>query len=212
MAAGLTTKVEALEAQNKVIEAEALIRSVELQLAEVRLTGRDPLSAVSSPLVSGRDFVGERLRNDLTVPKAALSLEQSRLQDAKTRVEIGMATVLDLAVVETRVKELESALVAIERKMQIRQRFLSGAMSSAQADLMVLEAEAEQRLLALKPKLSLARVQLDQMAGRVRIGNAQQNRICRSQAQDGDNWKPRWQRPSSSSRSSARSSAANSDR
>jgi len=174
VATGLATQVEAAEAYNKVLEAEAQIRSVELQLQEVRLTGREPLNAISSPLVSGHDFVGERLRNDMTVSKAALSLEQKRLQDAKTRVEIGMANALDMAVAETRVKELESGLRAIERKLQIRQRFLAGTITSAQADLMVLEAEAEQRLEALKPKRELAIAQLDQVRQRVQAGGAQQ--------------------------------------
>ena len=174
VATGLATQVEAAEAYNKVLEAEAQIRSVELQLQEVRLTGREPLNAVSAPLVSGRDFVGERLRNDITVSKAALSLEQKRLQDLRTRVEIGVATMLDSAVVEVRVRELESGLAATERKIQIRQRFLSGGITGAQADLMVLEAEAEQRLLALKPKLDLARRQLEQIGNRVKIGGAQQ--------------------------------------
>ena len=173
VAAGLATQVEALEAQNKVLEAEAQIRTAELQLEEVRLTSREPLNTVSSPLVSGRDFVGQRLRNDLMVPKAALTLAQARARDAQARVEMGLATPLDYIVIETSVRELELSVQAIERKIEIRQRFLAGTISATQADLLVLEAEADQRLRTMKPKLELAEKQLEQLTVRYQTGNAQ---------------------------------------
>jgi len=170
---GMATQTDALEAQSKVSGAQAGVRSLELQLEEVRLTGREPSNEISSPLVSGRDFVGERLRNDITVPRNALSIAQRQLLGVQRRVDVGVADATDLDVARAKVVELQAAVVGFERKIEIRQRFLKGEIDSVQADLRVLEGEAEQRRSTLAPKVDLARRQVDQTARRVKVGVAQ---------------------------------------
>src|SRR5262245_36800889 len=56
---GIETRDTMVETQFKVAEADAQIKLVQLQLAEVMASGREPQNTVSSPLVSGRDFVSE---------------------------------------------------------------------------------------------------------------------------------------------------------
>jgi len=87
---GVAKQEDVREARVNVAEAQAQLRLAELHLEEVRITGHDPLSNLSSPLVSGRDFVGEGLRIEMSVPQAALELEQIRLRDTKKRVEVGV--------------------------------------------------------------------------------------------------------------------------
>ncbi len=84
---GLEQKETLLDLQAHVSEAEAEVKLIELDLAEIRATGREPMHTISAPLVSGRDLVTERLRTEATVPTAALALETRRKSGVQSRVE-----------------------------------------------------------------------------------------------------------------------------
>lgn len=158
--------------QYKVTEAATEVKSVELDIAEILATGREPMHALSAPLISGRDFVTERWRVELAVPAAALALEKMRAQAARGRFEIGMANTMDVEAVETRVIELEAAVEAFERKIGIRQAFLKGGLPAAVAELRGLEAEAELRRTALVRRIAFARRQMEDLKARINIGTA----------------------------------------
>lgn len=169
---GIGSEDAVLDAQLKVREGEALLRAVQLDMEEVRLTTREPLNAVSAPLVSGRDFVSERLRTAMTVPAATLERERARLKNAQQRVEVGLAEPLDLQLAQARVVENEAGLAAFQRKLEIRLRFLRGDYDAAMADLRLMEAEAEERLKAAQPRLQSARQTAQRVAVQVEIGRA----------------------------------------
>ena len=67
------------------------MRLVELDLAEVHASGREPVKTVSAPLVSGRDFVTERWQVEATVPAAALEAAKRNVDVARTRFDVGLA-------------------------------------------------------------------------------------------------------------------------
>lgn len=173
----------ALEARFKVIEAEAQLKMINLQLAEVEVTGSEPLNAVTSPLVSGRDFVVERWQVEMSVPAAALEVEKTRLQNAQRRVAAGVASPMDVQASRARMLEMEAALGAIQRKVGIRQRFLKREMDAALADLRVLEIEAEQRRQTLDPRIDLARQTVKDLETKVQAGTTDRVELMRSQLQ-----------------------------
>jgi outer membrane protein TolC len=162
----------AFEGRMKVAEAEAQLASLRLQLEEIRITGLEPRYDLSAPRVSGRDFVTERLRLDMSVPQAALVFEHERQRDAEKRFQVGMADGVDVASAQARVVEVEAAIDTFRRKLDIRQKFLAGSVDAVETELRVLEAEAEQRTTSLRPKLDLARKEADRLTGRVDIGAA----------------------------------------
>jgi outer membrane protein TolC len=170
-----------LEAEFKVKEAQAQLVSSQLQLAEVQLTGLEPLNQISAPLVSGRDFVSERLHIEMSIPAAALDWEKTLLADVQRRVAVGAANTSELDVARSRVTEIQAAVEAFQRKIEIRRRFLNKDLDATLADLRVLEAEAQQRRSALAPKLDLARKQAKDMATRVEIGTASAVELAEAQ-------------------------------
>ena len=169
----VATQEEMLEAQVNVAEAQAQLRLAELHLEEVRITGHDPLRNLSSPLVSGRDFVGEGLRIEMSVPQVALEFEQLRLRDTKKRVEVGTASPIVLVVSRSRIVEVEAAIESFRKKMEIRQSFLDRRIDGPEVELRVLEVEAEQRQKTLISKVELAREELEGARKRVQAGIAQ---------------------------------------
>ena len=170
---GTASKLVLAEGGFEVAEAEAQLKSMELQLEEVRITGREPRSEISSPLVTGRDFVSQRLRIEMSVPETAVELERARLRETETRFQVGMADRIEVEVCRVRALEVELALEAFRRKVDIRQKFLTGGVDAVETELRVLESEAEQRKKTLAPKVELAQREMERVSARVRVGTAQ---------------------------------------
>jgi hypothetical protein len=178
---GIDRQNAVVEARFKVVEAEARLRSIESQLAEVRLTGREPLDTVSAPAVSGQDFVSDRWRIDMSVSEAAFDLEKARLQDLERRFQLGLATALDVEASRARIAELEAALAGFRLRLDIRQQFLKREIDAALAGLRVLESDAEQRRQALVPRIALARKTVQDLTIRVDVGTAQRVELAEAQ-------------------------------
>jgi hypothetical protein len=157
-------------ARLKFVEAEASVKVIQLQLQEVQATGAEPVDAISAPLVSGRDFVAERLQAELILPATALETERQLLREVRSRVAHGTAPPADQAEAEVRVIEAEAARTSIERKLGVRREFVSGTINGAQADLRVLEGDAEQRLKTLEPRIALARLLVAATEQRFNVG------------------------------------------
>jgi outer membrane protein TolC len=170
---GVATNTDLLESRIKVADAEAQLNIISLQLEEVRLTGREPRLELSSPLVSGRDYVGQRLRFEMSVPEKRMALETARLKDAQRKFEVGVATSSEVEAARNRLLEVQAALETMQTKIAIRQRFLSGGVDAALTELRVLEAEADQLKKTLTPKVVLARKDVTHIEELVAIGMAQ---------------------------------------
>jgi hypothetical protein len=96
-----------------------------------------------------------------------------RMQDAQTKVEIGVADRYTTAVAQASLVEVQVRMETLQQKLSLRQKFVKAEMDAIQTELRVLEAEAEGRIKALKPKIDLAHVQADRTQNRVRTGAAQ---------------------------------------
>jgi hypothetical protein len=122
--------------------------------------------------VAGRDVVGERLRIQRSVPEKALEVARKLEKDERVRVEIGTIEPVALELSRSRVLDVETALETVQRKTRIREQFLAGLISGVEADLRGLEAEAEQRVRTLGPKVELARQDVARLEQRFELGLA----------------------------------------
>jgi len=169
---GLEAPDAAGDARLKVTEAEAELRVMQIDLAEVRATGREPMKTVSAPLVSGRDLVADRWRVEMSVKAAALEAAKLHAQAAKVRFDVGLANADEVETAAARQIELESAIQLARQKIAIRQTFLGGGITGAVADLRVLEAETEQRHAALARRIDVSRRRVEDLTARIEIGAA----------------------------------------
>jgi hypothetical protein len=183
VAKGLASNAELMDGRLKVVQAQAEVQAIELQIEEVRATGREPRDEMSAPLVSGRDFVLERLRVAGSVPEKALDVEQTRLRETERRVSIGVGDAGELDAARLRVIEVRTALETLLQKGLIRQKFLTGGADAVETELRVLEAEADQRRKALEPRLDLARKEVDRTGRKVQVGAAGQMELAKVQLQ-----------------------------
>ena len=172
VAIGIETPAVAGDARLKVTEAEADLRVTQIDLDEVRATGREPMKTVSAPLVSGRDLVSDRWRVEMSVKAAALEAAKLDAQAAQTRFDVGLANADEVAAAGAKPIELESAIQLARQKIAIRQTFVGGGITAAVADLRVLEAETEQRRAAVARRIDFSRRQLKDIKLRIEIGTA----------------------------------------
>lgn len=169
---GTAPQETVLDLRAKVSEGEAELRSIELDIEEIRATGREPMHSMSAPLVSGRDFVSERWRVEMTVPSAALARERTRADTARGRVQVGIAKPSEVEAATAQIAELEAAVEAFERKLAIRQTFLKGGLSAPEADLHGLLAEGASRRKALTQRIEFARRRVQDLRKRTEVGTA----------------------------------------
>ena len=176
------------DAQFRVRETDAEVKLIDLGVEEIRASSREPMQALSAPLVSGRDFVTERLRVQMSVPVAAIDLGRSRIQAARTRINLGVADPNDLdrsgtslVDLEARVAEAESAVGTFQRKLEIRQTFLKNGVTAVVADLRGLQAEAEGRRLALGRQIDAARGHVQALKAKVNVGTVDPLKLAESE-------------------------------
>jgi outer membrane protein TolC len=181
VATGVESQDVTLDIQIQIAEAEALVKSLELQLVEIRSTSREPLGEVSAPLVDGRDFVSERLEIELAASKAAAEVQKQLVQQIERRVAVGVASPVDAEMMRAVQQELQSAKASLEKKLQIRQAFLRTEVDADLASLRVLESEAEQRRATLTPRADRARKELQDIQVRFKTGLASVTEVAEAQ-------------------------------
>lgn len=172
---GVGSRDDASEARARFAEAQAAFERSRVDVEEVRLSGREPRDEMSAPLVSGRDFVTRRLELALAALPARLDLERRHMENLRTRTEIGTRVdPVEIEVVRAKMAETETAVESLQRRMQVRQSFVKGAIDARRADLRALEIEAEMRHVALPPKIEAAQRQVERVRTRVDRGLSQQ--------------------------------------
>jgi len=170
VATGVEDPAAVADARLNVTEAEVNVSLIELDIAEVRATGREPMPSVSAPLVNGRDFVIERWQLEAQVPAAAREVGKMAVDLWKRRYAVGVANNNDVEKASARLIEVESVEQLIQQKIAIRQAFLKRTLTAAVADLRVMEVEAEQRRTILSRRIEFSRRQLQDLEVRTQIG------------------------------------------
>jgi hypothetical protein len=127
--------------------------------------------------VSSRDFVSERVRADLSLVELRATAANARVQEAQQKLSLGLVGLVDasqLAGARASLGEARAMVEMFRQKLEIRQKFLTGAVDAIETDLRGLEVEATQRRAALALQVELAREDERQTTAQVRAGLAQQ--------------------------------------
>jgi hypothetical protein len=161
IALGLLDMEGGLQARATLAEAEAQFKSIELQLQETRITRREPLAEVSSPLVSGRDFVAERLRAEMAAAEAGIEAAKAGLAAAEKKRSLGIAGTMDVEVARAAFRQAEASLEGLRRKIEIRQQFVGNKINPSETELLVMEGEADQRAKAVGSQVDIARLEFE---------------------------------------------------
>lgn len=169
-AVGTASVEERAQMRMAVADSEGQLRLLQLQLEEVLASGREPVGEVSSPVIRGRDFVTERLEVELQLARQMIELTQEQVDRERTRFEVGTGGRAQLEVVQLAHAEREQRVRSLQRRLEIRDDFVSGRVSGVEAELMVRIADTEGELEVARRRFELTQRELDRVQERVRIG------------------------------------------
>jgi hypothetical protein len=172
VAEGVRSEEDLAAARMFLLETEAAARLIELELEEIRVSGREPLGEISSPLVGGRDFVSEHIGVEMRLERERLNMVADGLERERRRYDAGVIDEQQLQSMRFGLLEYEERLESLEDRLSIRRDFLAGSVSAVQAELLVLVRDAERKEERARRELELARGEMLRARSRVEAGRA----------------------------------------
>ncbi len=155
----------------KVAQAEADARVTELELEEIRRSGREPLGELSSPLVDGRDFVSEKIQVRIQVARHLLDVVERTKETTRQRVEVGVVNKRELQAQDLVTMEAELQLDALAEQLEVRRQFLDSEISAVEAELKLLEVETHNRVVLLDRRRQYFLAELDHLRPAIEAGS-----------------------------------------
>jgi hypothetical protein len=146
---GVQSSRELLHAEVQLAQVQADQETTELELEEIRESGREPLGEVSSPLVNGRDFVSEKIQARMRAAQLHLNTVRAEAERARSLVEADLVSSRESQGYSLAVREAELQLQALERRLEVRQAYLKADISAVEAELQVVALEIENRIVLL---------------------------------------------------------------
>ncbi len=170
VAVGTASAEDAQATRMYLLESEFDTRMIELELEEIRASGREPLGEVASPLVNGRDFVSDRITLEMVLARERLGMILTGLEREQRRYDAGVIDETELAAMRFGVSEYEERLKSLEERLSIRREFLAGSITAVQAELLVLVREAERKAERSRGQLELVQGELQRVRAEVAAG------------------------------------------
>jgi hypothetical protein len=167
---GTVDEESLMEARVMVAEAESALVLAQLDLEELRLTGREPDDELTAPLVEGRDFVAERLSHEERVAQEWYQLSFRRYLRMQELFEIGVVEARDLSEADVAAREAEGQLDLLALRSRMRHEFLAGELTAEAAELDWEAREAEAQVQVLEGVLQTALEELQALEERVEAG------------------------------------------
>jgi len=172
VAVGMAATIDKADAYKKMNEARTEVATIQLDLEEIRITGREPVNELSSPLVGGRDFVSERLQIVLERLELLGEMEDRQRSELQKRVAVGTADPMDLTAARSHLLESKAGRENLRKKLELRKRFLKGEIDAVETVLRAQESEGEQRRQLAVAQIDLAQKEMENATVRVNVGTA----------------------------------------
>lgn len=155
--AGVATQTEVERADLAQMLETLELRRVELDLTELERSGREPRSELDAPLVSGEDFVSERLQLELLGARARLAEQERAVQWLQRMVERGFAAGSELERARGDAQSCQQQVGAVEELLELRRGFVSGDVARERVWVLAERARTSAALITLRGRVEIAR-------------------------------------------------------
>lgn len=134
-----------------------------LNLDEVKASGVPPRDELHAPIVGGRDFVTERLRNEVGSIEADLEMLTKRCERLKQLVEVGAAPGDELGGIQAEIETRKGAIDGILKRIDLRKRFVAGEIAAREIEVTDRKAVAERNLNEARSRVDLLSKQMERL-------------------------------------------------
>jgi hypothetical protein len=167
---GLQTDQELAYFELRIAEVDADAKVLELELEEIRSSGREPLGELSSPLVDERDFVTERIEARQDAARHRLEVFRNAGERIRQRVEAGVVDQREWQAQDLMVMEAELQLQVLTQQLKLRQAFLDSEISAIEAELGYLEVQARSQVAQSDQRRQYFQSELDRLISLIEAG------------------------------------------
>lgn len=180
---GVIGRAELVAATADVQQMRLRFARLESEIAEIRASSAPPRDELWAPLVSGRDFVSERVKIDAAMAQDRLTAAERRLEELQRAERLGAAgdgavTDAELDVAEAR-RELEMAAV----KLQIREAFLKENLATDEVERRLLRFELMTEMQLGQRTLQAVQRRLERAQERYKVGIGSQLDVERAEVE-----------------------------
>jgi len=167
---GLLDERELTHFELQIARVETDAKILDLERQEIRLSGRQPLGKVSSPLVDGQDFVSERIHARTALQQRHVDLMQSELDRTIEMFQLGMMQEEDVLARELALQEAQAEFTVLQQELDIRRDFINEEISAVEAELRVLQAGSERKSLLLNQQMDLMLLEMERVQTQIDAG------------------------------------------
>lgn len=183
VAAGALSEATLTRVRMDVANSRTHLQRMELDLEEVRISGREPRDDIAAPLVGGRDFVSERIQLQLEAMSRHRAAVIGEMRDAQRRADAGVTADTEVGMAQAQVRAIQAQRAELDGRLAYRQGFLDGDLTAVEAELYLLREEAESREEALRANLAPYVTGLDNIRARVAAGAETDSTLLQAQLQ-----------------------------
>jgi hypothetical protein len=142
--------------------ADAELRAMEAQavrarynIEEITATAQPPRDELNAPLVSGRDFVKDRIMLDLAAAQQRLTAAEGSFSDTDRRVRFGAAS--DIAGLEAKVEvsRARARMAVLAQRMTLRKEYLERGTPVEQLSARLADTQLQQDIALAQEELTL---------------------------------------------------------
>jgi hypothetical protein len=167
---GIQNDRELMYFEFQIAQAEIDANIMELELEELQQSGREPLGELSSPLVNGRDFVSEKIEARMQLAHHHLDLVRGEQRRTRDLADAGTVSENEVRAQNLVAMEAEQQLQTLAQQLELRRAYLDSEISAVEAELQLLELEAQSQVFLLAEKREYFQREADQFQDAIRVG------------------------------------------
>jgi multidrug resistance efflux pump len=181
--AGVIEEEELMAATLALQEAEVRLATLQLDLEEIQISGKEPQNQVSAPLVDGRDFVTERLLLRESVAEGGWEMAQVRFARIQDLREAGVVGEEEMFRGTMALREAEAQVERVQVAIHIRQEFLAGDLEGAEGERRLEILETRNRIDLTRKALDEAKIRYQRVEEQFRAGLIHESELKRARIQ-----------------------------
>ena len=144
--------------------ADAELRAMEAQavrtrynIEEITATAQPPRDELNAPLVSGRDFVKDRIMLDLAAAQQRLTAAEGSFSDTDRRVRIGAASEIAVLEAKVEVSRARARMAVLAQRLTLRKEYVERGTPVEQLSARFADTQLQQDIALAQDELTLAR-------------------------------------------------------
>lgn len=160
--------IEAEERMMMAFAAESAQRDLDralLSLDEVESSGRPPRDELFAPLVGGRDFVAERLRNEIGSVEAYLDMMAKRWERLDDLVAAGLVHETEREGIRAEIDSRKAAIEGLLERIELRKRFVADEISARELEVRERKSLADKNLADARARVGHMKKEMERLRG-----------------------------------------------